>query len=32
LIELGVNPDRLYNLDGGIMKWQKDVDPAMPTY
>ena len=32
LIELGVEPDRLTNLDGGIMKWQKDVDPAMPRY
>jgi sulfur-carrier protein adenylyltransferase/sulfurtransferase len=32
LIEAGVDPDRLYNLKGGIMKWQKDVDPAMPRY
>lgn len=32
LIELGVDPTRLYNLDGGIMKWQKEVDPAMPRY
>ena len=32
LIELGVAPERLHNLDGGIMKWQKDVDPAMPRY
>uniref|UniRef100_A0A7S2NWD5 Rhodanese domain-containing protein n=1 Tax=Leptocylindrus danicus TaxID=163516 RepID=A0A7S2NWD5_9STRA len=32
LLELGVDEDRLYNLDGGIMRWQKDVDPAMPRY
>mmetsp|Transcript_9939 Transcript_9939/g.27824 ORF Transcript_9939/g.27824 Transcript_9939/m.27824 type:complete len:494 (+) Transcript_9939:71-1552(+) len=32
LIELGVNADRLYNLDGGIMRWQKEVDPSMPRY
>ncbi|KAL3924614.1 MAG: hypothetical protein SGILL_000943 [Bacillariaceae sp.] len=32
LIELGVEADRLYNLDGGIMRWQKDVDTAMPRY
>eukprot|EP00544_Gedaniella_sp_CCMP2646_P007825 CAMPEP_0202481220 /NCGR_PEP_ID=MMETSP1361-20130828/892_1 /ASSEMBLY_ACC=CAM_ASM_000849 /TAXON_ID=210615 /ORGANISM="Staurosira complex sp., Strain CCMP2646" /LENGTH=401 /DNA_ID=CAMNT_0049108719 /DNA_START=192 /DNA_END=1394 /DNA_ORIENTATION=- len=30
LIELGVESDRLYNLDGGIMRWQKEVDPSMP--
>jgi sulfur-carrier protein adenylyltransferase/sulfurtransferase len=32
LIEHGVDPDRLYNLEGGILKWQKDVDPSMPRY
>ena len=32
LIDLGVDPSRLYNLDGGIMRWQKDVDPSMPRY
>lgn len=32
LVELGVDPKRLYNLDGGIMRWQKDVDPSMPRY
>ena len=32
LIEMGVDPSRLYNLDGGIMRWQKDVDPQMPRY
>lgn len=32
LIDLGVSPDRLWNLEGGIMRWQKDVDPSMPRY
>lgn len=32
LIELGVDPKRLYNLDGGIMKWQIEIDPEMPRY
>jgi sulfur-carrier protein adenylyltransferase/sulfurtransferase len=32
LIALGVDPDRLYNLDGGIMRWQKEVDSRMPRY
>lgn len=32
LIELGVDPNRLYNLDGGILRWQQDVDPRMPRY
>jgi len=32
LIELGVDPIRLYHLDGGILRWQKEVDPAMPRY
>jgi adenylyltransferase/sulfurtransferase len=32
LIGLGVDPERLYNLDGGIMRWQRDVDPSMPLY
>ncbi len=32
LIELGIAPDRLYNLDGGIMKWQQQIDPSMPRY
>ena len=31
-MEAGVDPDRLYNLEGGIMRWQKDVDPSMPRY
>ena len=32
LIAAGVPADRLYNLEGGIMQWQKDVDPSMPRY
>jgi adenylyltransferase/sulfurtransferase len=32
LIELGVTPKRLYNLEGGIIRWQKDIDPSMPRY
>ena len=32
LIQHGVDPTRLYNLEGGIMKWQADVDPSMPRY
>jgi sulfur-carrier protein adenylyltransferase/sulfurtransferase len=32
LIEQGVEPERLYNLEGGILRWQKDVDPSMPRY
>eukprot|EP00978_Attheya_sp_CCMP212_P028979 scaffold101356_cov42-Attheya_sp.AAC.5 len=32
LVELGVEPERLFNLDGGIMRWQQDVDPNMPRY
>ena len=32
LIELGVDSKRLYNLDGGIMRWRRDVDTSMPKY
>lgn len=32
LIENGVDASRLYNLDGGIMQWQQDIDPSMPRY
>ena len=32
LIKLGIDSDRLYNLDGGIMRWQKEIDPSMPRY
>jgi molybdopterin/thiamine biosynthesis adenylyltransferase/rhodanese-related sulfurtransferase len=32
LIQQGVAPERLYNLEGGIMKWKAEVDPSMPRY
>ena len=32
LIQLGVPADRLYNLDGGIMRWRRDIDTTMPQY
>ena len=32
LIELGVDPKRLHNLEGGILRWQKEVDTDMPRY
>jgi len=32
LIGLGVDPERLYNLDGGIMRWRSDIDTSMPKY
>lgn len=32
LIELGIDAKRLHNLEGGILRWQKEVDPEMPRY
>jgi len=32
LAEAGVDPARLFNLDGGITAWAKQIDPSMPTY
>ncbi|KAL3777177.1 hypothetical protein ACHAW5_009301 [Stephanodiscus triporus] len=32
LVGLGVDPRRLYNLEGGILRWQKEIDPQMPRY
>ncbi|KAL7465927.1 hypothetical protein ACHAXS_006227 [Conticribra weissflogii] len=32
LVEMGVDPKRLYNLEGGIMRWRKDIDLQMPRY
>ena len=29
---LGYNPDRLVNLEGGILAWAKQVDQNMPVY
>ena len=23
---------RLYNLDGGVIAWAKEIDPRLPTY
>lgn len=32
LIELGVPANRLFNLDGGIMRWRREIDTEMPQY
>lgn len=32
LIEHGIESSRLYNLEGGILGWQKEVDTSMPRY
>jgi rhodanese-related sulfurtransferase len=32
LRELGFDPTRLLNLDGGIDAWSADVDPSVPRY
>lgn len=32
LIEFGIDSNRLYNLDGGIMKWREEIDNSMPKY
>lgn len=32
LRDLGYDSDRLVNLDGGILAWARQVDPAMPVY
>jgi adenylyltransferase/sulfurtransferase len=33
LVEVhGIDPQRLYNLKGGIMQWQSEIDPSMPRY
>jgi sulfur-carrier protein adenylyltransferase/sulfurtransferase len=32
LINAGIDPQRIYNLKGGIMQWQKDIDSSMPRY
>ena len=28
----GLGFTRLYSMDGGIIKWAKEVDPSMPVY
>jgi molybdopterin/thiamine biosynthesis adenylyltransferase/rhodanese-related sulfurtransferase/molybdopterin converting factor small subunit len=30
LAELGF--DKLYNLEGGVLAWAKEIDPSLPTY
>lgn len=32
LAGMGFDPDRLYNLDGGITAWAREIDPSLPTY
>jgi rhodanese-related sulfurtransferase len=32
LIAAGVDVDRLYNLDGGIIGWAQQIDKSLPTY
>ena len=32
LIEAGFNPQRLFNLEGGITGWAKEIDTSLPTY
>jgi sulfur-carrier protein adenylyltransferase/sulfurtransferase len=32
LIDAGIDSKRLYNLKGGIMQWQSDIDLSMPRY
>ena len=32
LIDQGVDVNRLWNLDGGIMNWRKEIDLDMPQY
>lgn len=27
----GWNPDQLYNLEGGILAWARQVDPSLPS-
>ena len=30
--EAGYDYDRLYNLDGGILAWAREIDTSLPTY
>ena len=32
LIEAGFDPQRLFNLEGGITGWAKEIDTSLPTY
>ena len=30
--EVGYDQSQLYNLEGGILAWARDIDPSLPTY
>ncbi|MCB9758970.1 MAG: molybdopterin-synthase adenylyltransferase MoeB [Alphaproteobacteria bacterium] len=32
LIDAGFAPQRLFNLEGGIVGWAQQIDPSLPTY
>ncbi|MCI0709681.1 MAG: hypothetical protein L0154_05900 [Chloroflexi bacterium] len=32
LMQNGWDPEYLYNLDGGILAWARDIDPSLPTH
>lgn len=32
LREAGYDPDKMYNVVGGILAWVKEIDPSLPTY
>lgn len=32
LVELGIDPDRIYNVEGGIDAWSLLVDASVPRY
>ncbi len=32
LILNGFDANRLYNLEGGILEWARDIDPSLPSY
>lgn len=32
LSQNGWDAGKLYNLDGGILRWAQEVDPTLPTY
>ncbi len=32
LREVGYDPQKMYNIQGGILAWANEIDPTMPTY
>jgi sulfur-carrier protein adenylyltransferase/sulfurtransferase len=32
LEEIGYNPDKLFNVTGGILAWAREIDPSLATY